>query len=255
MMRSLLVCLAAVACTAESPAEARAVLHYFDVRGLAQAPRLMLKDLGLPFTEVRHTRETWAAAKEEGIASGLLPFGQVPVLEHFNSAGERTVIAQSVAIMQFLARHYGYYGEGIAQQAQIDMLVGAVGDLRKRYSMFVYNKAALTDATLLETYEKDLATWTTHYEKFLGDHKWVGGAKDITFADIMLFDLIDTCVLRVKRTALDNLPYLTQHYGRVLQRKAITAYLTSEENHKYANGASATFDTPSHTPPAMEEEL
>eukprot|EP01061_Rhynchopus_euleeides_P039555 TRINITY_DN6786_c0_g1_i1.p2 TRINITY_DN6786_c0_g1~~TRINITY_DN6786_c0_g1_i1.p2 ORF type:complete len:260 (+),score=111.83 TRINITY_DN6786_c0_g1_i1:54-833(+) len=251
----MLVLSAAVAVCCAVPEGHHAHLHYFDVRGLGQAARLMMSDIGLTFTEERYTKDTWASAKEAGLQSGLFPFGQMPVLEHYGNDGEYTRIAQSSAILQFLARSYGYYGETLQEQTAIDVMAGGIGDLRRRYGQFVYNKEAESDPKLLEAYKKDVETWTTHYENLLGKHpdQWVGGSKSITWADILLFDLIDTCVMRIDNNALATHPRLIHHYFEVRQRPGIHAYLSSEKNHKWANGPGASYDNPTHTPPHLKD--
>ena len=51
-------------------------LHYFAVRGRGEPVRLLMEDAGIHWTERGYTRETWPAAKPEGIKSGLFTFGQ-----------------------------------------------------------------------------------------------------------------------------------------------------------------------------------
>ena len=51
-------------------------LHYFAGRGRGQAIRLMLEEAGVAYNQTDFTKETWPAAKKEGVASGLYTFGQ-----------------------------------------------------------------------------------------------------------------------------------------------------------------------------------
>eukprot|EP01064_Diplonema_japonicum_P025487 TRINITY_DN36911_c0_g1_i1.p1 TRINITY_DN36911_c0_g1~~TRINITY_DN36911_c0_g1_i1.p1 ORF type:complete len:248 (+),score=60.32 TRINITY_DN36911_c0_g1_i1:43-786(+) len=229
----------------------RAVFHYFDVRGLGQAPRLMLSEVGLNFEEVRHTRETWSKAKQEGVESGLLSFGQVPAMEYWDGEGKKVSMVQSVAIMQFLAREHGLYGSDNAEKARIDVLVGGVGDLRKRYGAMAYSKIdKLEDA--LATYKEELVKWLPFFETYLSKGEHV--VSSFSFADVMLFDLIDTCVLRVSPDALQSHPKLAAHHKLIASRPKIAAYLQSEKNHKFANGKSASWDTPDNVPAHLKTE-
>jgi hypothetical protein len=50
-------------------------LHYFASRGRAEAIRLIMEETNTPYVETGFTKETWPAAKEEGLKSGLFPFG------------------------------------------------------------------------------------------------------------------------------------------------------------------------------------
>ena len=50
-------------------------LHYFASRGRAEVVRLALEEAEIPYTETGFTKDTWPAAKQEGLKSGLYPFG------------------------------------------------------------------------------------------------------------------------------------------------------------------------------------
>ena len=50
-------------------------LHYFASRGRAESIRLIMEVTNTPYVETGFTKETWPAAKEEGLKSGLYPFG------------------------------------------------------------------------------------------------------------------------------------------------------------------------------------
>ena len=261
-MKCVAAALLATTCVAATQAAGieKAKLHYFDVRGLGQAPRLMLSDLGIEFREERHTKATWPEKKQAGIESGIFPFGQMPVLE-YQSGGRTGSVAQSLAIMQFLARSHDRYGAGTPESAAVvDVLAGGTGDLRKRYGAFVYNKQAQEDPKLLEGYVKEIGVWVPFYDSYLKKHaaaagSFVGGADVPSYADVLLFDLIDTCVLRIKPDALANFPHLAAHYAAVGSRAGIKKYLESEQNHKFANGPSSFFDNQAHSPLKREEEL
>jgi|EP01043_Picozoa_sp_COSAG02_P040934 glutathione S-transferase len=101
-------------------------LRYFDIRGLAEPIRLTLAALGLDYEEVKYQRcptnslgakecpqgvIDWDVAKQEGIDSGLLPFGQVPSLTYKDQESGKTFeMAQSHAILRFLAKKHSFYG-------------------------------------------------------------------------------------------------------------------------------------------------
>ena len=52
-------------------------LHYFDLMARAEPVRMMLTRAGVEFEDCRYTGEAWVAFK----ASGVLEFGQMPMLE------------------------------------------------------------------------------------------------------------------------------------------------------------------------------
>ena len=78
--------LAVLAVISSSYASPKIVLRYFDIRGLAEPIRLTLAALDLSYEEIVYDRcgddcpegiQDWIQAKQEGIESGLFPFGQV----------------------------------------------------------------------------------------------------------------------------------------------------------------------------------
>lgn len=50
-------------------------LHYFASRGRAESIRLLLEETETRYVETGFTGETWPAAKDKGLKSGLYPFG------------------------------------------------------------------------------------------------------------------------------------------------------------------------------------
>eukprot|EP01060_Flectonema_neradi_P026274 TRINITY_DN3516_c0_g1_i1.p1 TRINITY_DN3516_c0_g1~~TRINITY_DN3516_c0_g1_i1.p1 ORF type:complete len:255 (+),score=66.51 TRINITY_DN3516_c0_g1_i1:54-818(+) len=254
MKTAALMILMAMVSGAEAGAKAK--LTYFDVRGLAQSARLLLSHLKIDTEEVRHTKDTWADAKKAGVESGLFSFGQIPALEYWDANGVKTEMVQSTAIMQFLGREHNMYGKSQADAVLIDVLIGGVGDLRKKYGAFAYNKEVPTKPELIEEYITFATNWIPNFEKLLAKREgtYLCG-DDLSIADIMLFDVIDTCVLRVKPTALEGLPKLQAHFDAVRELPGILSYITSDKNHKHANGASAFWDTPTNIPSHLRDEL
>lgn len=125
----LLAVLASTCCTSAqlfSGGQPSITLRYFDIRGLAEPIRLTLAALGLEYEELKYERcpansvgeaecrpgvTDWNTAKQEGIASGLLPFGQVPSLTYVDQQSGKTFeMVQSQAILRFLARKHNFYG-------------------------------------------------------------------------------------------------------------------------------------------------
>ncbi len=97
----------------------------FKTKGLAmqgEAIRLAAHYGLLPLEDVRITDEDFHHLK----ADGLLPFGQVPILEIENGP----TIAQSAAILRYIGRYAGLYPtEDFAQAAVIDSLLDEEIDL------------------------------------------------------------------------------------------------------------------------------
>jgi len=107
-------------------------LIYFDIRGLGELSRLCLAAGGLPFTDDRieftrkpdgtFHRPDWEVRKKD------MPYGQVPVLEV-----NGVKIAQSNAIVRYVARIGGLMGSNDLEAALIDAGYEAILDSRKQF--------------------------------------------------------------------------------------------------------------------------
>ncbi|CAH1407834.1 unnamed protein product [Nezara viridula] len=93
-------------------------LAYFDIRGLGEPIRLILSYMGKEFEDIRISQEEWPQLKKK------TPFGKVPFLEI-----DGKVIHQTIAILRYLAPQAGLAGKNAEENLEIDMVVGAYGDL------------------------------------------------------------------------------------------------------------------------------
>ena len=73
------------------------VLTYFPMSGRAEGIKVALNLAGIPFTF--KPVQNWPEEKVEGLKSGVLPFGQVPLLEI-----DGMNIVQSMAILKYISR-------------------------------------------------------------------------------------------------------------------------------------------------------
>ena len=73
------------------------VLTYFPMPARAEGIKLALDLAGIPFTF--KSVQNWPEEKAEGLKSGLLPFGQVPLLQI-----DGMNIVQSMAILNYISR-------------------------------------------------------------------------------------------------------------------------------------------------------
>src|SRR5689334_13569836 len=93
------------------------VLTYFPGRGRAELSRLILAEAGIQYTDNR------VGDISELKKSGILPFGQFPILEH-----NGVILAQSISIARYPARLAHPYGKTELDGAKIDMMVDGVSD-------------------------------------------------------------------------------------------------------------------------------
>ena len=96
-------------------------LIYFDIPGKAEAIRLCAAVAGVPLEDVRITREAFAEMK----ASGALPYGQVPALD----LGDGKILAQSSAILRYVATVGGLHPTEALAAARIDSIVAEAEDM------------------------------------------------------------------------------------------------------------------------------
>lgn len=139
-------------------------LIYFDIRGLAEPIRWMLKMSGVEFTDERIALDSWAVRKRsslddlqkrrgsgdanKGLSNSKIKFlinifilkhrmiffaeskfvPQFPVLV----MGEDFAITQPLTVLRFVARKFGYNGETALEEARADEASDLIYDLRLR---------------------------------------------------------------------------------------------------------------------------
>jgi glutathione S-transferase len=183
-------------------------LHYFAARGKAEPIRLLLNELQLDYTEIRYTRPpvtgnmmNWEEEKPEGIASGLFPFGQLPVLTHIHrpvllqqgKEGGVVSMAQSGAIMNYIGRQHSMYGKDIFQDMRIDEMIGGIGDLKAKWRDRFYGKETAEDlAAALLLWREEVPTWLSFIGTLKKKHggRWMVG-DELTLADFYAFEALD----------------------------------------------------------------
>ena len=121
------------------------VLHYFDIRGRAEAIRMAMADSGMEFVDASFTGDDWGKEKPDGLkanwtAEGRLAFGQVPLLE---IDGER--LGQSMSILRYLGRKTKWYSGSAKALAKIDIVADGTEDVRKMISAIKYTEAPLEE--------------------------------------------------------------------------------------------------------------
>lgn len=108
---------------------AQARLHYFDGFGRAECTRIILRFTGTEFEDNRHTDDTFAEFKAQGISE----FGQVPMLQ---IDGHNLV--QSRAIEKYLLRKAGVVTNDPVTEYKSESLIGFLEDVIMAISKFVW---------------------------------------------------------------------------------------------------------------------
>jgi len=247
-MSFLLTSLAAIVFVAN----AEVTVRYFDSRGRAEAIRLTLSALEIDFNEIKYDRcgdkcsegfMDWPTAKAAGLKDGTLPFGQVPSITYH---GETLV--QSMAILRYICRENEREPDfDIAYD--VDVFVGGYNDLRGKYGKMVYDSTIHDkDSTKIKDYQDTARVWLGYLESLLTHGKFVGGAEDWSYADILAFEVMDMN-LRANSDidGSKEYPLLMEIARKVVALPGVTEYLKSNGRRPNQNGNSAHFDNPTHT--------
>merc|ERR1719198_2661811 len=76
-------------------------------------------------------------------------------------------MVQSTAILQFLGRQHGLYGNKWMSEEQVikvDVVIGGVMDVKKRYSQMAYAKTSETEKEI-DSYKSFIGTWLPYFER------------------------------------------------------------------------------------------
>lgn len=192
-------------------------LIYFNVRGRAEAIRLILEETGTAYTERRVTVEEWPTLK------ATLDYGQLPVY----TEGD-LVIHQSHAICRHLARRFNLYGDDEADRIRCDIVEETFVDAQNNIGTFFWNPEF---EKLRDEYEHvQLPALMTRLEKlFLSNPAnsgyWAGTR--LSYVDFLAWHFLDY-VRPFSQKTLDQFSALAAFKHRIESRPAIVAYLGSE---------------------------
>jgi len=206
-------------------------LVYFNIRGRAEAIRVILEDQGLPYTNDIMDRDRWInEAKPNGIKDGSLMFGQLPALVD----PAYGTIVQSNAILRYLGRKLDIYGD---DPTFTDMVLDGVEDWRSPYATLIYTEKLAAEA--LETYKEKVMQPLTadvggkkgglanQFDGILSrlDTPYLGGNAP-GIADYSLYTVIENnlCIIPDLLTAGDS---LKSWFSTMSARPKLSAYVES----------------------------
>ena len=176
-------------------------LGYWDIRGLGEPSRLLLRFTGSEWEDKRHPLEfgAWMAVK---FNLGL-DFPNLPYLID----GDLKV-SQSVAIIRYLGRKFNLAASDEAERVRLDLAEQEIMDMKMAQITFCYNPdiirkdpAAIAELKLKLTceYTTVLTVKLGSMDKFLGAGPWMLGER-ITYVDFMAYEYFD----HIKRQFPEN---------------------------------------------------
>ncbi|XP_033746348.1 S-crystallin SL11-like isoform X2 [Pecten maximus] len=154
---------------------------YFDGRGRAEPIRLALAVAGQAYEDKRiKDNEEWEKVKSD------MPQEALPV---FSVDGD--VISQSSAILRYVAREYGLYGDGNKSMTKVDTIISTYEDFFTEMIKPFMEKDGENKKEMIKTFgEKAVPKYVSFIGKILSDNPeksgWLVGSK-LTVADIVVF--------------------------------------------------------------------
>ena len=196
---------------------ARPNIIYFDIRGRAEAIRLMFEELGVAYDEQRlRSSAQWRAMKPQ------TPFGALPIYEEGDLR-----FAQTQAIYRHIARTRDLYGRDERERVECDVGAEAVNEAIETLWRFFWEPdykdklEAFAGGPLAETL-LDLERWFTRSSR--APTYWVGNA--LTYVDFVAYRYLDE-VDALFPASLAARPALLAFHRAFQARPGIAAYLAS----------------------------
>ena len=226
-------------------------LGYWAIRGLGQPIRFLLAHAEVAFSEVRlgvnqdgsiiaDESHDWATHKD----TLSVPFPNLPYL--IDSSGPAEVqLTQSNAVMRYLARRFGYYGDTASDQICIDVLQDEAYDLRNSIVETVYTLGAEYKAVFDEFTSTAVPRYLDGFESYLskrGIHTHFVGTR-ISLVDFILYELIWQVSIMVPGSVTDtHRPSLQRFIEAFAKIPQIAAYMArSDYIDRPINSVSASF--------------
>ncbi|VDO12380.1 unnamed protein product [Rodentolepis nana] len=199
------------------------ILGYWDIRGLAEQIRLLLRYLKVEYQEKlykpgpapAYDREEWMAEK---FNLGL----SFPNLPYYIDDGFS--ISQTSAILEYIADTHDMIPNCKKQRATLHMLMNDVMDLRSSFIKMCYSPDF---ENLKVDFMKNLPDKLSQYEKYLEDRKWLSG-KNINYPDFNLCEILNQ-LKKFEPSCLDAFPKVKTYLNNFENLPELKDYMASEQ--------------------------
>ena len=229
--------------------EGRFRLGYWNIRGLAQAPRLLFELQGVKYVdelysqggpEANFEREQWLAKKPELLKE--TPFANLPYLRDSELPFLLTEskVSQCLicvifllffffrkAILQHLGRVFDYYGDDETEKSKIDNVVYAVEDMRSACTGLCYNP---------QFDEKRAAAQARVGDKLVNLEKWIASqttdhiaSKRLSIADLFVYEVLEIVKhLFPDLYSADKTPHCVKFHDKIHNLEKVVAFRESD---------------------------
>ncbi|KAI9189690.1 hypothetical protein H9P43_001123 [Blastocladiella emersonii ATCC 22665] len=158
---------------------------YFPATGRAEIIRLVLEAAGATYTN-KYPKD-WPAEKAS------LPFGQLPALV-IKADGKEETVAQTSAIVRYLAKKHGLVPESEHELFIADSLAESVRDVMEAMITVVWRTPEdKKEQAKADLKEKTIPAFVKAHEKFLaanGNNGYYFGSK-LTYIELAVFNLVE----------------------------------------------------------------
>ncbi|XP_072030547.1 S-crystallin SL11-like [Amphiura filiformis] len=193
-------------------------LTYFNIRGRGEVVRILFKLAGVDFEDQRiEFPDEWMEYKAK------TPFGRLPILEV-----DGKQLTESKAIMRYLAREFGFYGDTNWGRSQVDCVLDMLEDFHVDANKMFYAQAEERDRIVAEAKVRSLEILANLEKKLKennnGDGFFVGNK--ITIADVLFFcETFFVPALTGDKEIIKGFPKLLALRDRVGQNQRIAAWV------------------------------
>ena len=209
---------------------------YFPLTARGLSLLLALEEHKVRYTPHVVTFDEWPAVK----ASGISPFGQLPLLETQDAGA----VTQSQAILRYVGGKADALGKDVAEKARHDMVVGIADDLfsdlvKAQPTVVAKDKAP---AEVRKLWKETIPGRLALVEKFLGNKDRFTKAGN-TVGELHLFAMLYQLKEETKQdTVLDATPNLLAFYKRVRALPAVQTVLKGKS--AFGPGGAVPFFLP-----------
>ncbi|XP_064391297.1 hematopoietic prostaglandin D synthase-like [Halichondria panicea] len=184
-------------------------LTYFNIRGRVEIIRLIFKQAGVEFEDVRVSQgEEWLKLKPS------MPYGTIPVLEV-----DGKQLPGRGSIQRYLAEKFGLAGSNDFENAQVHSIVDAENDFAQKFLGVVFEKDESRKFKLKKKLEDEvMPKYLGIFEQILTKNAspdgWFFGSK-VTYADLGFFNMMCWSVKEGYSSLLDKYPAIKKNIAAV----------------------------------------